>query len=360
MKVAIILSAINRAGGTERVGITAIEALNEIDIVPDIFPLDIGTEENVFGKDIKYNLKTINYINPPRFTIYSYYANRLLNFNKFKNYDYTFNFSLIFFNFKKGLYYIHVPDFDVKMMRPGYNKGWRKFYVLPIELIIDPIQKRAFLNTKSMDRACNSKYIADILCKQTGMKSRVIYPPIDLESFKSNDKKRDGVVTIGRFTPIKNQLEQIEIAQKNPDITFRLLGTGSEKKKYFQKLAKEAEKLENIELHVNLPIDKFIDIVKSSKFFMHNMRNEHFGIATVEAIAAGCIPIVHNSGGQKEIVPYPELRFNEKEEAIQILKRLQNENLDRYRNRLQQYIKRFDEKVFKNKIRKYLLWETQG
>ena len=122
MKVAIILSAINHAGGTERVGITAIKALNEIDIVPDIYPQEVGTQKNVFGKDIKYNLKTITYIHSSRFVIYSYYVNRLINFNKFKNYDYVFNFSLMFFNFKKGLYYIHVPDFDTKATFPVHNK----------------------------------------------------------------------------------------------------------------------------------------------------------------------------------------------------------------------------------------------
>jgi glycosyltransferase involved in cell wall biosynthesis len=31
-------------------------------------------------------------------------------------------------------------------------------------------------------------------------------------------------------------------------------------------------------------------------------RLEHFGIATVEAMAAGCVPVVPNLGGQPEIV----------------------------------------------------------
>jgi glycosyltransferase involved in cell wall biosynthesis len=34
----------------------------------------------------------------------------------------------------------------------------------------------------------------------------------------------------------------------------------------------------------------------------HPERSEHFGVATVEAMAAGCVPIVHNTGGQREIV----------------------------------------------------------
>ena len=35
---------------------------------------------------------------------------------------------------------------------------------------------------------------------------------------------------------------------------------------------------------------------------------EHFGITTVEAMAAGCVPIVINAGGQPEIIT-PESGF---------------------------------------------------
>ncbi|MCA1602183.1 MAG: glycosyltransferase, partial [Acidobacteria bacterium] len=31
---------------------------------------------------------------------------------------------------------------------------------------------------------------------------------------------------------------------------------------------------------------------------------EHFGISTVEAMAAGCVPVVINKGGQREIVQH--------------------------------------------------------
>jgi len=38
---------------------------------------------------------------------------------------------------------------------------------------------------------------------------------------------------------------------------------------------------------------------------LHTMVGEHFGISIVEAMASGCIPVVHNSGGMKEFVPAP-------------------------------------------------------
>jgi len=44
---------------------------------------------------------------------------------------------------------------------------------------------------------------------------------------------------------------------------------------------------------------------------------EHFGISIVEAVSAGCIPIVVPSGGQVEIVSSDDLHWTTKEELIE-------------------------------------------
>ena len=46
------------------------------------------------------------------------------------------------------------------------------------------------------------------------------------------------------------------------------------------------------------------------------MEGEHFGISIVEAMALGCVPIVHNSGGMKEFVP-AKYRYQTPMEAAQ-------------------------------------------
>jgi glycosyltransferase involved in cell wall biosynthesis len=38
--------------------------------------------------------------------------------------------------------------------------------------------------------------------------------------------------------------------------------------------------------------------------YLHPELTEHFGMATVEAMAAGCVPIVINKGGQTEVVQH--------------------------------------------------------
>jgi glycogen synthase len=49
------------------------------------------------------------------------------------------------------------------------------------------------------------------------------------------------------------------------------------------------------------------------------MENERFGIATVEALNHGCVPVVHNSGGQREVVSNSDFRFDTPDECQNLL-----------------------------------------
>jgi glycosyltransferase involved in cell wall biosynthesis len=50
------------------------------------------------------------------------------------------------------------------------------------------------------------------------------------------------------------------------------------------------------------------------------MEGEHFGISIVEAMAFGCVPIVHNSGGMREFVP-AKYRYQTAVDAAEIISR---------------------------------------
>ena len=74
------------------------------------------------------------------------------------------------------------------------------------------------------------------------------------------------------------------------------------------------------ELIPNCPQEQVPVELARSRVFWHAMgigvdeqreplRIEHFGIATVEAMAAGCVPIVVDGGGQREIVTHGETGY---------------------------------------------------
>ena len=150
-------------------------------------------------------------------------------------------------------------------------------------------------------------------------------------------------------------MEQIEIASLFPNLKFNIIGSitfSHSSDAYFRQCQDYAEKnnIKNVNFFVNISRSELISILRTSKFFLHNMHHEHFGISTVEAIAQGCIPIVHNSGGQKEIVPFRELRFDDKNEAIEIIRNLRKKNNAEMLSKLKENIKNFSEEKYKNDI----------
>lgn len=134
-----------------------------------------------------------------------------------------------------------------------------------------------------------------------GRDSETIYPPcpVDLYSVKDNVRE-DQVVTVGRIVPEKRMDLFVQIACKHPKTKFVIVGSLAEKdKQYYVRLQHSAPA--NLSFVLS-PLRKVKDILARSKIYVHCTENEHFGITIVEAMAAGCVPVVHNSGGPREIV----------------------------------------------------------
>ena len=105
-----------------------------------------------------------------------------------------------------------------------------------------------------------------------------------------------------------------------------------------------------------MPYNTLIEHLYKAKFYVFTAKDEHFGITTVEAMMHGAIPFVHNSGGQKEIVPFEELRF-EDEEFISKFDILINKNeqaLDDIRNKMSKHLQKFEEFVFIDKMLSFI------
>ena len=77
----------------------------------------------------------------------------------------------------------------------------------------------------------------------------------------------------------------------------------------------------NYKVKPNLPEEELVQLFQTSKIYCHLMEGEHFGIAPMEAIASGCITLVHNSGGSGEFVPQ-EFRWNTFDDLKSIMTKL--------------------------------------
>lgn len=166
----------------------------------------------------------------------------------------------------------------------------------------------------------NSNFTKSYIDKSFGVDSKVIYPPVDVKRIKPG-KKEKIILSVGRFSkgqlhPKKQEvLIEVfkEIYKKEP--SWRLVLIGQSKKedyKYVHSLKKAARGY-GIKIFENLPVDKLRNFYSAASIYWHAtgfsedeikfpQKMEHFGIATVEASAAGVVPIVIEKGGQKEIV----------------------------------------------------------
>lgn len=153
----------------------------------------------------------------------------------------------------------------------------------------------------------NSHFTGQEIKQYSGKQALVLYPPYTsiIKAPKENEKE-NLVLTISRFEPNK-KLENIpkiaSLTSKN--IKFAVVGRLYNKTTLtnLESSVKRLNLTNRVKFYPDLPIEQKIELLSKAKIYLHTMEGEHFGISIVEAMASGCIPIVHNSGGMKEFVP---------------------------------------------------------
>src|SRR6266705_470460 len=146
-----------------------------------------------------------------------------------------------------------------------------------------------------------SNYTRDSVKKVWQVDSTTLYPPCPVDLYESREQaKEDLVVTVARIVPEKRMEVFLEIARQMPSVKFVIVGRiqpGMEN--YHDLLRKSAPNNASL---IDVPLREAGDLLARAKVYVHCARNEQFGITIVEAMAAGCVPVVHDSGGPKEIV----------------------------------------------------------
>ena len=205
--------------------------------------------------------------------------------------------------------YMHYPTFALLKENPvniKYSSSpfWRAYFI-PYEGIQRFLVKR-FLKSLILT---NSKFSKKAIKKYTGKDATVVYPPVDVETFAfaaKSDARENLVISCGRYSPEKNYEFILEVAERLKDrpIRFIIVGASSGRvsSEYYEKLERirQTKRLKSVELLRDLDFSKLLALYGKAKIYLHAMRNEHFGISIVEAMAAGLVPIVHRSGGPWE------------------------------------------------------------
>jgi glycosyltransferase involved in cell wall biosynthesis len=317
-------------GGGERVCHHIIKALvahgQQVELLA--FDFDPSRYAEIMGEKLPDNIvvhtlgyRTIVEANPP-LSVYKRRRNILKLLKKYKetaDYDYTFStqtFSVfeatLLEKAKKNIAYVHFPEIHYDYEHSKRSK--RMYLWLYRRLLERDIGKLDLV-------FCNSNYtkgMTERYWERFGIKNPVVaYPPVE-ERFwfdKPLNQRAKRVLYVGRLVPQKRHELMKKLAADFPQFEFVSAGLlRDSEQSWFERFSKDLPA--NYAVKPNLPENGLIALFQDSQIYCHLMEGEHFGIAPMEALASGCITLVHNSGGSGEFIP-EEFRWSTFEDLKQ-------------------------------------------
>lgn len=223
----------------------------------------------------------------------------------------------------QAIQYIHYPNSSV---------DYQKIHTLLYTYICDQISGSDPEKIRNTRLLTNSDWTASITSDIYNKYPEVVYPPINTNEFESvtrSWKEREkGFICIGRVKPQKNILRNIEIVsqlrKKGFDVHLHIIGPISDNN-YGESVRKAATDQEGVFLEGRVRRDRLVNFIKTHKYGIHGKENEHFGMAVAELVAGGTLPVVHNSGGQREIVSQQDqLLYDTASEAVDNISNILN------------------------------------
>ncbi len=300
MKAAIYSPYLDTFGGGEKYMMTVAETLSQnnfnVDILLDQHLQELGADylKKTLSERFDLDLRKTDFITAPL----GKNSSAVLRAFFLKKYDvliYLTDGSIFYPTAKKNILHIQSP------LSGEANNLKRKINLSGWDLII-----------------YNSNFTKDHSERNWPIKSEIIYPPVDVDKIKPLNKRKY-ILSVGRFFGYLEDKKQKVLIKVFKELfekgqikgwSLHLVGAAaSGDQDYINKLKDMAKGLP-INFYPNLDYSSLIELYGQSSIYWHAAgfgetnptKMEHFGISTVEAMAGGCVPIVINKGGQKEIV----------------------------------------------------------
>lgn len=202
----------------------------------------------------------------------------------------------------------------------------------------------------------SSENVKQRIKKYYNRESEVIYPPVETNNFNYKPAGlilKDYFLMVGRMVPYKRFDVAIEAFAKMPEEKLLIIGDGPEYNKLKTKSLKF--KVKNIKFLGRISDSELPKYYANCKALIFP-QEEDFGIAPVEAMAAGRPIIAFRAGGALETVIEGEtgVFFNE-QKPESLLKSIKYFNESKFDSlKIRKYTLKFDNEVFKSKITKLI------
>lgn len=364
-----VIGRVTQPGGVQSVILSLLKGLNERGITPDLVWDLPPNAEMLAAKGVRVNYQPIRFSAASRLLDQVPATLRyVLETGRFSNqqdlphpYDfyYIFTNSFIITNQAPHLCYLNGPPLlpQLEAVSPGLRG-------MPFRLLQHVyhtwLSQRfpVYEYHRDLQYVINSEYTARLFEEAHGVRLPVVHPPIDLSGrkFSAGDLvQRDAITFFSRFVDYKRPEMVLQLAERYPNQRVVMMGgVKPANRAYFESLRKTAEScgLSNTTFLANPGNDQVKEVLARTRFYVFPAINEHFGMATAEAIASGAIPFVHDSGGQREIVADPRLRFTDDQflNGFAHLIHFPVDVLNEIRYRLRDHVNQFSEEVFIEKM----------
>ena len=271
---------------------------------------------------------------------------------------------------KKHICYCHVPTqyywqmYDDYIRNPGFGI-LNPLVRLGLKIFIKPQRKKDYAAAQRPDEFVTiSKYAADQIKKYYDREATIIHPPVNIEKFSAPtpskkllaDQPKVEFITTSRQVTWK-RLDLCVEACLETGSRLTIIGEGPEHKK----LVALADDSPLISFYPRMDQDELKTYLENAEAYLFPSL-EPFGIAPVEALAAGCPVIAYGKGGALDYVKPGEngifFEAQTTESLVYAIKKFKDMKSDNpkvfNRQKIQKSAKDFDEKLFKEKLKRFV------
>jgi len=358
MKIAIFHNFMDNIGGAEIVGLTLARELNA-----DFYTTNI--DEDKIKKMGFSDIKLISIgripVNPPYRQQMAMWRFRRLDLGKKYDFyiidgDWAMSGAV---NNKPNLWYVHSPIREI----------W-DLYEYTRQNTVPPLLRWVFdiwvrynrhLNRKYVDHvgkiACNARNTQKRVEKYLNRSTEVINPPINTSKYHY-EKNGNYWLTVSRLISHKRVDMQMVAFSKLPNETLICVGS-YEQSKHFRQYAEYIKRIKpgNVELLHWVHFDDLVNLYANCKGVITTSQDEDFGMTPIEAMASGKPVIAPNEGGYKETIIngvtgklIDNINVKQLIDAVKEVGR----NPERYKDACMEQARKFDTKVFIDKIKQQI------